>query len=96
MSVCTVIDENGAIVSQDIKEFLFGHGVEYLPTYNAGYGDTSSSVFKEFEGKFAGVTADSISDKLLVSGATLSSNAVKLATQDAFEAFNSIKNGGEQ
>jgi Na+-translocating ferredoxin:NAD+ oxidoreductase RnfG subunit len=95
MQILTVIDENGAIVSQDAKEFLFGHGVEYLPIYGSGYGDVSSSEFKSYEDKFAGVNSDTLSDDVLVSGATLSSTAVKLATQDAFVEFNSIK-GGEQ
>ena len=95
MAVCTIIDENGAIAKQDVKEILFGHGVEYLPVYNNGYGDTSTDVFKGYEGKFEGITSDTLSDDVLVSGATLSSSAVKLATSDAFNAFNSVK-GGEQ
>jgi len=93
MAVTTVIDENGAIVSQDVKELLFGHGVEYLPAYHT-YGDTGSANFKAYEGKFAGLTADKISDEILISGATISSTAVKLATQDAFTAFESVQNGG--
>lgn len=95
MEVLTVIDENGAIVSQDVKEFLFGHGVDYLPIYSEGYGDVTSDTFKTFEEKYNGITSGTLSDDVLVSGATLSSTAVKLATSDAFVAFNSIK-GGEQ
>lgn len=93
MAITTVLAENGAIVSQDVKEFLFGHGVEYLPAYNT-YGDTGSADFKAYEGKFAGITAETVSDELLISGATISSTAVKLATQDAFAAFASVMNGG--
>ena len=93
MSICTVIDENGAIVSQDVKEFLFGHGVEYLPVYGSGYGDVSSDTFKAFEEKYNGINTESLSDDVLVSGATLSSTATKLATKDAFNAFDSIKGG---
>lgn len=93
MAVCTVIDKNGAIVSQDVKEFLFGHSLEYLPIYNQGYGNVSSDVFNAYEDLFNGITSDSVSDDLLVSGATLSSTAVKLATQDAFAAYDSIKGG---
>ena len=95
MAILTVIDETGAIVSQDIKEFLFGHGIEYMPVYGSGYGDVSSDVFNAFEDKFSGITSDTLSDDVLVNGATISSTAVKLATSDAFAAFNSIK-GGEQ
>ena len=95
MAICTVIDESGAIVSQDIKEFLFGHGVEYLPVYGQGYGDVSSDAFKTFEEKYNGITEGTLSDDVLVSGATISSTAVKLAAQDAFAAFNSIKGGAQ-
>lgn len=96
MAVCTVLDESGAIAKQDVKEFLFGHGVEYLPVYGNGYGDVSSSTFKAYEEKFNGLKGDTLSDSVLVSGATLSSTAVKLATADAFAAFQSINNGGAQ
>ena len=96
MSICTVLDANGAIVSQDVKEFLFGHGVEYLPAYGSGYGDVGSDVFKGYEDQFDGITSGTVSDELLVSGATVSSTAVKLATQDVFAAFDSIQIGGEQ
>ena len=96
MQICTVIDENGAIVKQDVKAFLFGHGVEYLPIYGSGYGDISSDSFKAYEEQFGGLTEGTLTDNVLVSGATLSSTAVKLATADAFNAFNTIEKGGEQ
>ena len=96
MQICTVIDENGAIAKQDVKAFLFGHGVEYLPVYNSGYGDISSDAFKAYEEQFLGLTGDTLTDGVLVSGATLSSTAVKLATSDAFNAFDSSPKGGEQ
>jgi uncharacterized protein with FMN-binding domain len=95
MAILTVLDENGAIVTQDVKEFLFGHGIEYMPIYSQGYGDVSSAVFGEYEGKFPGLTSDTLTDDVLVSGATISSTAVKLATQDAFNAFNALKGGAQ-
>ena len=93
MAICTVIDQNGAIVNQDVQTFLFGHGVEYLPAYKQGYGNTSSDVFKAYEDLFNGITEGALTDGVLVSGATVSSTAVKLATSDAFKVFNSIKGG---
>ena len=93
MAVCTVIDENGAIVSQDVQKFLFGHGVEYLPVYKNGFGNVSSDKFNAYEDLFNGLTSDTLSDSVLVTGATISSTAVKLATNDAFATFNSIKGG---
>ena len=95
MAICTVIDENGAIASQDVKTFLFGHGVEYLPIYKAGFGDVNSGVFKEYENKFVGITSGTLTDDVLVSTATLSSTAVKLATSEAIVAFDVVK-GGQQ
>lgn len=93
MAICTVIDQNGAIVSQDIQKFLFGHGVEYLPIYKNGFGNVSSSQFNDYEDLFNALTEGTLSDSVLVSGATISSTAVKLATQDAFKTFNAIKGG---
>ena len=95
MAILTVLDENGAIVMQDIKSFLFGHGIEYMPIYGEGYGDSASDAYNAYEGKFAGLTADTLTDDVLVSGATISSTAVKLATADAFAAFNALKGGAQ-
>ncbi len=96
MSVLTVLDENGAIAKQSVTEFAFGHGVEYMPIYTEGYGNTSSPEFKAYMEKFNGLTDATLSDNVLVAHATVSSTAVKLATADAFAAFKSIDNGGEQ
>ena len=95
MTVCTIIDEDGKIVATDVEKLLFGHGVDYLPIYKDGYGNSDSDKYNEYENKFVGVTEGTVSDDLLISGATISSKAVQNATNDAFDAFNSIK-GGEQ
>ena len=94
MEICTVIDENGAIVDQNVKQMAFGHGVEYMPGIKDLI-DASGSVYGEYLDRFNGITEGTLSDDVLVSGATISSTAVKLATSDAFASFNSIK-GGEQ
>lgn len=94
MAVCTVINENGAIVSQNVKQLAFGHGVEYMPGINE-YLDKSSDKYAEYLDRFNGITEGTLTDGVLISGATVSSTAVKLATQDAFNEFNAIK-GGEQ
>ncbi len=96
MSVLTVLDDTGAIAKQTIKEFAFGHGVEYMPIYTEGYGDTSSAAFKAYLEKFIGLKDTTLSDDVLIAHATVSSTAVKLATKDAFAAFNSIDKGGDQ
>lgn len=94
MEICTVIDENGAIVDQNVKQMAFGHGVEYMPGIK-DFVDASGSVFGEYLDRFNGVTEGTLTDGVLVTGGTVSSTAVKLATTDAFNEFNAIK-GGEQ
>lgn len=95
MAVYTVLDANGAIVKQNVAQMAFGHGVEYIPGIR-DYTDVNSQTFKDYLEKFNGITSDSLSDNVLISGATISSSAVKLGTADAFAAFNSINNGGAQ
>ena len=94
MEICTVIDENGAIVNQNVKEMAFGHGVEYMPGIQ-DFLDSSSGAYTSYLEKFNGITGETLTDDVLIAGGTVSSSAVKLATQDAFNAFNTIK-GGEQ
>ena len=94
MAICTILDENGAIVSQDIAQMAFGHGVEYMHGIQ-DFTNVSGQAYADYLNKFNGITGDTLGDDVLVSGATVSSSAVKLATADAFAAFNSI-NGGEQ
>ena len=93
MEIYTVIDADGKIVKQDITQILFGHGIEYMPVYK-NYGDSASSTYVDYENSFGGLTAGTLGDNVLISGATISSTAVKTATADAFNVFNAIKNGG--
>ena len=94
MEICTILDENGAILSQNITQMAFGHGVEYMPGIR-DYVDSTSQLYNDYMNKFNGLTGETLNDDVLIGGATVSSTAVKLATQDAFAAFESIK-GGEQ
>ena len=94
MEICTVIDETGAIVNQNVKEMAFEHGVEYMPGIK-DLMDPSSGAYTSYLEKFNGITGETLTDDVLVAGGTVSSSAVKLATQDAFNAFNTVK-GGEQ
>ena len=92
MDIVTVIDENGAIVKQIIKQMAFGHGVEYMPGIK-DFIDPSAPAFGAYLDKFTGLTEGTLTDDVLVSGATVSTTAVKTATKDAFTVFNSIKGG---
>ena len=87
MGVYYVLDEQGAIVKMTADELIFD--AEYFhgytldePTYKAG---------------FAGLTSGSFTgDQALISGATLTSNAMKIATKDVFAAFDLLKGGAAQ
>ena len=94
MEICTIIDANGAIASQSVQQFVFGHSLEYVPVIK-DYVDLSGEAFKAYIEKYAGLTGDQLTDDLLIAKATMSSSAVKLATKEAFDIYNLIK-GGEQ
>ena len=87
MVIYYVIDDNGAIVLMTADELILFK--EYFTSYQLDEGSYKSG--------FAGLTADSFTgDEALISGATVSSDAVRVATEDAFAAFNAVKeNGGE-
>ena len=81
MPVFFLIDENGAIAKMTAPNFIL-HG-EYFSSYTL---DKDS--YKE---GFIGQTADTFSDDIaLISGATMSSDAVATAANDVFEAFSLI------
>ena len=81
IAVYFVLDENGAIVSMASDEIiLFG---EYFTSY-----ELDESQYKE---GFAGLTADSFTgEQALISGATASTTAMTVATEDVFAAFQAI------
>ena len=87
MNFFFIIDGNGAIVSMSAAEFILES--DYFSSYTL---DESS-----YKAGFAGQTADSFTeDTALISGATLSSDAARTATEDVFAAFAAITvNGGE-
>ena len=82
-----VLDENGAIVSMTADELILMG--DYFNAYELNESD--------YKAGFAGITGDSWNgDQALISGATISSEAVSAATADVFLAFGAIdQNGGE-
>ena len=81
MPIYFVLDENGAIVKMTCDELILY--AEYFTTYTL---DEPS--YKE---GFVGLTTDSYTgEQALISGATMSSDAVDTATKDAFAAFAAI------
>lgn len=78
MELYYVLDENGAIVAMRAKELIL-HS-EYFTSYTL---DESS-----YRDSFLGLTADEYAgEEALITGATMSSDAVDTATRDVFEAF---------
>ena len=86
MDVYIIVDENGAIVKVDAKEFIFEE--QYFATF--------AGMPTDYKGGFVGQTSETWNDDIaVIATATMTSNAMKQSTKDAFAAFNSI-NGGEQ
>ena len=87
MDVYIVIDENGAIAKVDAKQFIFEE------EYFMSFGGMDPAAYKD---GFVGITSDTWDgEAAVIATATMTSNAVKQSTTDAFASFNSIK-GGEQ
>lgn len=87
MDVFVIIDENGAIAKLDAKQFIFE--AEYFMTF----GGMDDAAYKD---GFVGITADTwTGEQAVIATATMTSNAVKQSTTDAFASFESVKNGGE-
>ena len=83
MDVYIVIDENGAIAKIDAKQFIFDE------EYFFGFGGMDAGAYK---GGFVGLTSETFTgDQAVIATATMTSNAMKQSTKDAFDAFNSIK-----
>ena len=88
MDVYIVIDENGAIAKVDAKQFIFEE--EYFGAF-AGMDKTA------YKAGFEGLTYDTwTGDAAIIATATMTSNAMKQSTEDAFAAFNSTVKGGVQ
>jgi hypothetical protein len=88
MCIYYVLDANGAIVSMNADQFIFEK--EFFMTFN-GKDDAS------YRAGFVGLTADTFTgEQAMNATATMTSNAMKQSTTDAFESFATIKNGGAQ
>jgi hypothetical protein len=87
MGVYYVMDENGAIVSMMADELIFH--AEYFNTYTL---DPAA-----YKAGFEGLTADSwTGEQAMISGATMTSDAVKTSTNDIFAAYDILKGGAAQ
>lgn len=80
-----VLDANGAIVTFSAEELILHK--EYFNAYTLDE--------PAYKAGFAGLTAETFTgEQALVSGATMTSDAVTTATNDAFAAFQAIRENG--
>ena len=87
MDVYFVLDENGAIAKMDAAQFIFEE--EYFNNF-AGM-DKSA-----YKAGFEGMTSETwTGDAAVIATATMTSNAMKQSTDDAFATFNAIKGGAQ-
>ncbi len=87
MDLFVVLDENGAIAKVDTKQLFFE--TDYFPV-----DDTVDQ--PAYKAGFAGMTADSFpADAGMITGATMTSGAVRQAITDSFAAFAQLQNGGK-
>lgn len=87
MDVFFVIDDNGAITKMDAKKFIFEE------EYFMSFGGMDVSAYK---GGFVGITGDTFTgEEVIIATATMTSNAMKESTKDAFDAFTALKGGAQ-
>ena len=85
MAVYYVLNADGEIVIMNAKEFILEK--EYFSSYTL---DPQS-----YKDGFVGVTGETMTDDVaFISGATMTTNAVKTATHDVFDAFATLKENG--
>lgn len=88
MDIYIVIDENGAIAKLDAKTFIFEE------EYFNGFGGMDKTAYKA---GFDGLTSETFTgEQAVIATATMTSNAMKEAVNDAFASFDSIVKGGQQ
>ena len=88
MDVYVVIDESGAIAKIDAKQFIFDE------QYFMNFGGMDVPTYKD---GFVGLTGETwTGDAAIIATATMTSNAMKQSTEDAFASFDSIQKGGVQ
>ena len=80
------MDASGAIVKADAKKLFFDE--EYFTVDDT----VDQPAYKD---SFTGLTQDTwTGDNALIAGATMTSHAMQQAVTDAFEAFQTVQNGG--
>ncbi len=87
MDIYVVLDADGTIAKVDAKQLFFE--TDYFPVDDT----VDQPAYKD---GFTGMTAESFpADAGMITGATMTSHAVRLAITDAFAAYAQIQNGGK-
>ena len=87
MDVYVILDVNGAIAKIEAKQYIFDE------EYFAAFGGMDIGSYKA---GFEGLTSETwTGDAAVIATATMTSNAMKQSTEDAFAAFNAIKGGAQ-
>ena len=87
MGVYYVLDDQGAIYKMTADELIFD--AEYFHGYTLDE--------KSYKEGFQGLTSGTYTgEQCLISGATMTTNAMKTATSDIFAAFETLKGGAAQ
>lgn len=85
MDVYVILDANGAIAKIEAKQYIFDE------EYFAAFGGMDIASYKA---GFEGLTSETwTGDAAVIATATMTSNAMKQSTEDAFAAFNDLKGG---
>jgi hypothetical protein len=86
MEIFFILDEEGKIAKMDATQFIFEE--KYFMNF--------AGMPENYVEGFVGLDSNSFDgSQSVIATATMTSNAMKQATEDSFAAFNSIK-GGEQ
>ena len=89
MNIYYIIDGNGAIVKTDADQYVFEE--HDFKEYGGFLG-----LPENYREGFVGITGDTFTgNEVIISAATMSSNAIKAATEDIFAAFDSVKGGAQ-
>ncbi len=87
MGIYCVLDDQGAIVAMTVDELIFH--AEYFSAYTL---DPAA-----YKAGFQGLTSGTwTGDQAFISGATMTADAVKTATNDIFAAFDFVKGGAAE
>lgn len=85
IDICVILDASGAIVKVDAQELI--HGEDFMLDYFDDYTGVPGGYMDGFIGESSNTWTG---NEALIAGSTITSNAMKTAVNDAFDAFDSL------